>query len=336
MPALRNLTPIEPLTDHIALVTCLEYSPHGNYLASGSWDGHAIIWKVEGATYSKHTDIPHKAIIGKVAWSPDGSYLITKTKKVIKVWRAKDGTLVKDLPMKEARAVTWLPHPFTENFAIVERDQVRVMNIKGLEESTHTFERMAIHDVAFTPDAERMILVATLELSPTGLKSSKSRAEKLIIAYNIEHRRIEDQMPILGNVREVAVSRDGKHALVSYETTTPPEVWQIRLEGSTAKLELHHACVPASQVRFEGPSYFGGTRDQFVFSASRNGEIHIWDRESGLLLHTIQAMQGTGEEGGYLSAMAWNRGNPDVFMVAAALHDGDIRVWTAPAPPARA
>ena len=55
------------------------------------------------------------------------------------------------------------------------------------------------------------------------------------------------------------------------------------------------------------------------------GDIHIWDRESGSLLHHVRAQV----LGGDLTCIAWNHAH-DTFMFATGSHDGAVRIWTTP------
>lgn len=57
---------------------------------------------------------------------------------------------------------------------------------------------------------------------------------------------------------------------------------------------------------------------------SSAGEINIWDRESGALLHVIR----TKYHGEDLTCMAWNQAAEDPYMFATGSHDGGLRVWT--------
>lgn len=59
------------------------------------------------------------------------------------------------------------------------------------------------------------------------------------------------------------------------------------------------------------------------------GDIHIWDRESGALLHHVRTSSGTG---GDLTCIAWNHAAEDPFMFATGSHDGGVRIWTRPLP----
>ena len=61
------------------------------------------------------------------------------------------------------------------------------------------------------------------------------------------------------------------------------------------------------------------------------GDIHIWDRESGTLLHHVHA-QSLG--GGDLTCVAWNPA-ADPFMFATGSHNGAVRIWTSVSAPSQ-
>jgi len=46
---------------------------------------------------------------------------------------------------------------------------------------TYTFKNMRLHDVAVTPDRERLLGVGPLTTSPEGLRPSKSKVEKRLV-----------------------------------------------------------------------------------------------------------------------------------------------------------
>jgi WD40 repeat protein len=108
--------------------------------------------------------------------------------------------------------------------------------------------------------------------------------------------------------------------------------------------------MPKVPVDFAGPSYFGGKDDQLVLCAGKGrqafhrdapvahcteltsmlaGDIHIWDRDSGALLHHIQARA----LGGDLTSVAWNYAVDNPFMFATGSHDGAVRIFTTPYAP---
>ena len=136
----------------------------------------------------------------------------------------------------------------------------------------------------------------------------------------------------------------------------PPQLWKVEMvkkqsdppetpPETVARLSLRHTYMPKASVDFAGPSYFGGKDDQLIVCAGKGrpplrwlidelfanvlfifhtaGDIHIWDRESGALLHHIRAQV----VGGDLTCVAWNP-LADPFMFATGSHDGAVRIWT--------
>jgi hypothetical protein len=84
--------------------------------------------------------------------------------------------------------------------------------------------------------------------------------------------------------------------------------------------------MPKISIDFAGPSYFGGREDQLVLCAAKSGDIHIWDRDSGALLHHIRGSTA----GGDLTCIAWNIAWDNPFMFATGNHDGMVKIWTTP------
>ncbi|KAG8916205.1 hypothetical protein FRC01_003300 [Tulasnella sp. 417] len=344
IPKLKALKPTQELIEHGGLVRHLQFSPDGKWLATCSWDRKAIIWKVE-ATLSQHRVLAHAGagFLSQVAWSPDGKYLLTRTFRHVKVWLVESGVLKQTISCKtKIEAVTWMPK--SSSFACVEGSSVHIMDLSGKIQADHTFERLDIHDVAMTHDEQRMILVATLQSSKDNLKPSKSKAEKRIIVYHLKDKKVECQVPVLENVRDVTISSDtsnGYLALISYEDTAPPELWRISVVNvedrqetrQETRLQLLQTYMPTAVVEFAGPSYLGGTQDQFVICAGKKGDIHIWDRETGLLLHSLQGANMVDNTPEDLTGVAWNHCATGRYMFASATNDGTVRIWTAQAPP---
>jgi len=192
---------------------------------------------------------------------------------------------------------------------------------------------MKLRDVATTPDSQRLVGVGHLRQSPTGLQPSRSRVEKRIVVYNMETKQIESQTPILSEVRDItlAQTRNGLVGLISYEHMAAPQLWKLELVKDrednnivTARLSLRHTYLPKVLVDFAGPSYFGGKNNELILCAGKGGDIHIWDQESGALLHLIRAQT----QGGDLTCIAWNNVADDPYMFAAGSYDGGVKVWT--------
>lgn len=132
---------------------------------------------------------------------------------------------------------------------------------------------------------------------------------------------------MIHDVRDITLARNDHEALVSYENKAPPQLWKLDLVKDIGRLSLRHTYMPKVPVDFAGPSYFGGKDDQLILCAGKAGDIHIWDRESGALLHHVRAQV----LGGDLTCIAWNHAQ-DSFMFATGSHDGAVRIWTTPLP----
>ncbi|KIY47537.1 hypothetical protein FISHEDRAFT_66082 [Fistulina hepatica ATCC 64428] len=312
---LRILEPTQDLTVHFGLVRHLQFSPDGKWLSTSSWDRTSIIFRV-GHPLSSHRVLAHtKGFVYQVAWSPKGDLLLTRMLRAIKIWTVETGVCKKTIERgdHDVESVAWLPDGTA--FLSVEGCD----DLKGNILEVYGIERVKIHDVSVTPDAKRFVGVGPLLRSPTGLVPSRSRAEKQLIVYNMETKQLENQTPVLNDVRDITLARNTQHgllALVSYENKVCPS-------------SLSHTYMPKTPVSFAGPSYFGGKNDELVLCAGKAGDIHIWDRESGALLHHVRGQQ----IGGDLTCIAWNNAAEDPFMFATGSHDGGVRIWTSPERP---
>ncbi|GLB42232.1 putative WD domain, G-beta repeat [Lyophyllum shimeji] len=316
-PKLRQLEPTQDVAAHQALVRHLQFSPDGKYLATSSWDRTSVIFRV-GDPLVSHRILGHA----------QGCRL----QHLTSVWSAEDGVCKKTIDRKTAvEAISWFPDGKT--FISVEGSDVTKLDLNGNILNQYYFGRMKLHDVAVTPDSVRLIGVGPLLESPTGLQPSKSRAEKRLVVYNMETCQIENQTPVLNDVKDITVvqtARSGVIALISYENKAPPQLWKLEMvkdrenNSVTARLTLRHTYMPKVQVDFAGPSYFGGKNNELVLCAGKAGDIHIWDQESGALLHHLRGQA----HGGDLTCIAWNHAAEDPFMFATGSHDGGVRIWT--------
>ncbi|KAG1876395.1 quinon protein alcohol dehydrogenase-like superfamily [Suillus subluteus] len=319
---LKSLEATQDLVAHSALVRHLQFSPNGKFLATSSWDRTSIIFRV-GDPCVPHRVLAHASgFVGQVAWSPVGVLLLTRLNRAIKIW-TEDGVCRKTIERHyHVQSIAWLPGG--EAFLSVEGSEVVKLDLNGNVLDTYHFNRVFIHDVAITPDLQRLLGVGPILYSPKGLHPSKSRVEKQLLVYNVETRVIENQTPVLNDVRDITLAKNGQVALVSYENKAFPQLWKLEMVKDQARLILRHTYMPKVPVDFAGPSYFGGKDDQLVLCAGKAGDIHIWDRDSAMLLHHVRAQA----LGGDLTCIAWNHASDNPFMFATGSHDGAVRLWT--------
>jgi WD40 repeat protein len=338
IPKLKTLEPIQEISIHTALVRHLQFSPNGKYLATSSWDRSSIIFRV-GESFSTQAVLVHvRGFIGQVAWSATGTILLTRLTRGIKVWN-EDGLCKRTIDRPHSvSSITWLPNSETQFFS-VEGSDVFKLDTQGKVLDSYHFGRIQLHNVAVTPDGQRLLGVGPLLAAPNGLHPSRTtRVEKRIIVFNMETRAFESQTPVVNDVRDITISKRGGNVLISFERKTPPQLWKMELVRDArgreqysytqvARLLLRHTYLPKAQVDIAGSSYFGGKEDQLVLCAGKAGDIHIWDRDSAALLHYIRPQTF----GGDLTCVAWNHSTDEPFMFATGSHDGTVRIWTTPA-----
>ena len=69
--------------------------------------------------------------------------------------------------------------------------------------------------------------------------------------------------------------------------------------------------------------------DSHVRWLIKAGDIHIWDRDSGILVQHFRARDLGGSD---ITCIAWNP-VAEPYMFATGSHDGAVRVWTTMPPP---
>jgi len=99
-----------PADSHTAPITSLEWSPDGQFLASGSYDGSVLIWERNGWR-AKHR-LFHPRLVNGVRWSPNGTWLATSCADGhCRVWNSESGieTHVLSRHTDDVNSVAWSP-----------------------------------------------------------------------------------------------------------------------------------------------------------------------------------------------------------------------------------
>src|SRR5260370_2192001 len=78
---------------HSDYVDAVSWSPDGQYIASGSWDGTVQVWSAHTG-FLLTTYKGHKNVVSALAWSPDGQYIASAScDGTVRVWEAFTGAL---------------------------------------------------------------------------------------------------------------------------------------------------------------------------------------------------------------------------------------------------
>jgi WD40 repeat protein len=96
---------------HNGPITCLEWSPDGRFLASGSYDGTVIIWGV--SDWSVLHNLWHSRLVNGVRWSPDQEWLASASADGhCRVWDVKTGSerFVFSRHTDDVNTIAWSPN----------------------------------------------------------------------------------------------------------------------------------------------------------------------------------------------------------------------------------
>ncbi|KAF9484688.1 WD40 repeat-like protein [Pholiota conissans] len=327
----------------------IEWSHDGAYLASGSKDKSAIIWK-RGSTIGStpqdwsphHTLSDHPYPVGCLAWSPDDSVLLTSAENFVKMWNAKTGICIRTLDehTETVTAIAWLPDGTGFITGALDR-RIVVWDAEGSIRNSWDPTAIRLTDLAVTPDQARLVAIGIESPAPVPAPSdaphsrsaqtgdvlsnaggngspSSGRTPHRMMIFDLATKQVQSSIPIAGELTSVQTSQDSQYALVNH---APNEV--LLYDLNTGKTVMKYE--GQTQGRHVIRSCFGGIDGNFVVSGSEDANVYTWHRESGRLLETLS---GHGE--GSVNSVAWNPVNERMF--ASCSDDHTIRIWEAPPP----
>ena len=118
---------------------------------------------------------------------------------VLRFFNQQDGVLKTKINRHhDVKYITWMPSSKGNSslcalgrllsihlgFLSVEGSGVVHLGLTGNEIATYMFDNMELHDVAVTPDEQRLLGVGTLVRSPCGLNPRMSKEEKRIVGMS--------------------------------------------------------------------------------------------------------------------------------------------------------
>ncbi|KAF1993474.1 glycoside hydrolase family 1 protein [Amniculicola lignicola CBS 123094] len=296
------LTPAIDLKYHKDEIWYLKYSNDGSMLASTSKDMSIIIY--DTVTYKPiHILDDHEAGVTHVAWSPDDSKIITccsQKECAARIWDVKTGrclVCISDFTYPPSTAA-WCPDG--RKVIIGSQDTkygLAVWDIDGNLVYTFKVENLRVHDLALSPDGQRLVVLL----------------EARILVYDFpSYEKIGDWPLEDVKLTNVTISADSQCMLVSMNENT---IKLMEIEtGDTLEQYKGHV-----QENFVIRSAFGGADENFVVSGSEDSRVYIW-RTNGHLVEALDA-----HPNGCVNSVAWHPNDPKVF--ASAGDDRVIRIW---------
>ncbi|KAG9009637.1 hypothetical protein FRB90_008228 [Tulasnella sp. 427] len=350
-----------PIADAPGAVRDLVFSPDGNWMAASFSDTTAV-WTTTGSFTT-----PHGSFSGRhssLKWAPDSRFILAKQMEEVVVWSPETKSR-KALPKRKLEAAAWMPGG--SSFAAVHKQKFYIFSAESEVVEPHLPfpSHLRIHDIAAIPcgaaQGEGLIIaVASVrdESWHRGGRPKDANSQRRIIIYDIASRTICVQLPIWGEARSVAVSKNGRFALISYAAPDPPELWRIGAsDPGQVSLELCHLYMPITDhtdsttptTDFIEQARFGGDSDEYIVASTKRqclisrmtyspyqlsntlhriGGVYTWDTESNQLRHFVQDARGNATTS-QITSINWCPTNKEMRlpMFGCGLDGAGIVIW---------
>jgi WD40 repeat protein len=280
---------VRTLTGHSDVVETVAISQDGTILASGSGDKTIKLWNLKTGALIR-TLTGHTNSVSALALSPDGETLASGSlDETLKIWNLKTGELLQTYSDHSS------PYPGYFSYSVgsvaispdgqfvasssiddvskghIEGNTIRVRNLKTgqIVHSLKAGSGNSVNTIAFSPDGQTLI-ASSGDVMLWNLQTGE-RSRTLSIAS-----------------QALALSRDGQTlSSAGYGSLT---IWGVpALISDSGQNEQLLRTINAHQQGW-GVNTVALTPDGQTIascSANNNGEIKVWNRDSGALLYTL-------------------------------------------------
>jgi WD40 repeat protein/serine/threonine protein kinase len=205
---------------HTRGITWVAVSPDGRRALTGSWDGTIRLWKVESGEQLRVLE-GHTAMVQSVAFSPDGKRALSAGgDRTVRLWDLEAGKELRSLEGHTGQVVS----------ASFSPDGRRVLS-GGLDKTLRLWDvdtgkqvrcleghTSPVLGVAFTPDGRHAFSAA----SPEGDEEGERGVRVWDLETGKELHRLET-----GAATRMAVSPDGRYALLAFPDHPDPRLWRL-------------------------------------------------------------------------------------------------------------
>ncbi len=259
-------------------VNNIKFSPTGTFLASGSYDMSARIWKTQEG--SEVTRIKGNSLAYAIAFSPDEKYVVTAFvgDNVARIWNTETGAEVARMSHGDAvLSTTFLPDGMY--LATASSDgYLRIWSMQGISVAEHELDRK-LQAVYISPNGRFLATLSSADERndrPPIARIWDSAAKKETFSIAIDESE-HDQIGVgATNGRGIAVSNDGKYltAVAYWSAGQVAQFWAT--EGGS---EIYRV---ASPVAVNSVSL--SSKGKYLATVSE-GVGRLWDINRGQPIH---------------------------------------------------
>ncbi len=279
------------------MVVSTAFSPDGKRVAGIGKDGKTILWDaINGKQLLQITGStqPKNAVgVQRIAFSPDGSRLVTGDAQFVKIWDASSGQLIQSLAghSDDVWAVAYSP------------DGTRIAS-GGMDGSVRFWD-----SVSGSPG---LVLtgfqgpVETLAFSPDGKKLAASSDDLTLKLWDTQNGALLFSRGNFSDAFTVTFSPDGKNLVTG--SSEGVNFWDTTSASSDPIFTIQDG---AGSVRF--------SPDGARLATINNSVVRLWDAGTGRELFTL-----SGHTGWVMDIAI----SPDGKRLASASMDGTVKIWS--------
>jgi len=282
-------------------VTSLDWVCDGTLLATGSYDGYARIWSIDGRLVN--TLGQHKGPIFALKWNKTGNYILSAgVDKTTIIWDANTGSCTQQFAFHSAPAldVDWQSN---NTFASCSTDQCIHVCRLGDARPVKTFQGHTNEVNAIKWDPQGQLLASCSDDMTLKIWSMK----KDTCVHDLQ-AHVKEIYTIKWSPTGVGTNNPNQNLILasaSFDSTV--RLWEVERGQCLHTLTKHTE--PVYSVAFSPDG-------KYIASGSFDKCVHIWNVQSGALVHSYRGTGGIFE-------VCWNHKGDKV---GASASDGSVVV----------